>query len=229
MSTELTTEQLKQLSTPVSAAGPESAGEPTSPSAAENAFLAGNPLSVGLPVFIAGSVALALVLIGYVPASATAASLPVIATATGVGLTIATVWAAAVGQSAVASVFAIFAGFWLSYAALVLGLTHNWFAITPAAATHTQGLFLITWLVVIGLLTLSTLRLPLAFSLLFLLVDLALAAVLIGTINASTDWLKVGGVLVFLFAAVGAYVYAGVAAAVTGGSALPLGRPVLAG
>jgi succinate-acetate transporter protein len=112
---------------------------------------------------------------------------------------------------------------------LVLGLTHNWFAITADAAVHTQGLFLITWLVIIVLLTATTLRLPLAFTAIFVLVDLALLAVLIGTLSGSAGWLKIGGVLAFLFAAVGAYVYAGVAALATGGGAMNLGRPVLAG
>lgn len=206
--------------------GLSSAG-PVPPAPAPNPFLAGNPAAVGIPVFVAGSVALALVLVGYVPATAVGASLPIVAAATGVGLTISTIWAAAVGQSAVASVFAIFAGFWLSYAVLVLGLTHNWFAITADAAVHTQALFLITWLVVIGMLTLATLRLPLAFTAIFALVDLALIAVLIGTLNGSSGWLKFGGVLVFAFAAVGGYVYFAIGSAVTGGPDLPLGRPIM--
>jgi succinate-acetate transporter protein len=190
-------------------------------------FIGGNPAAVGVPVFVAGSVALALVLVGYVPADAVGASIPIIATATGVGLIISTIWSAAVGQTVVASIFGIFAGFWLSYAALVLGLTHDWFAISAAAAVHTQGLFLITWLVIIGLLTIGTLRLPLAFTVLFVLIDAALALVLAGTINASADLTKTGGWVTFAFAAVGAYIYLGVTSAATGGAALPLGRPVL--
>ena len=136
-------------------------------------------------------------------------------------------WAAAVGQSAVASIFGIFAGFWLSYAVLVLGLTHNWFAISAAAAVHTQGLFLITWLVVVVMLTLATLRLPLAFTVLFVLIDLCLLFVLISTVNASASMGKVAGVIAFAFAAVGVYIYSGVASVMTGGAAMPLGRPVL--
>src|ERR1700694_3074351 len=89
--------------------------------------LAGNPMLLGLPVFTAGSVAFGLTFIGYVPPSARAGALPVIMPATGVGLLLATVWAVALGQSAVASVFGLFAGFWLSYSVLLLGLTHNWF------------------------------------------------------------------------------------------------------
>ena len=200
---------------------------PAAAAPAENAFLAGNPGALGIPVFVAGSVALALALVGYVPAGAVGAPIAIIAFATGLGLTIATIWAAAVGQSAVASVFGIFGAFWLSYAALVLGLLHNWFAITPDALMHTQALFLISWIVIMGMLTLATLRLPLAFTAIFALVELALIAVLIGTINASTAWLKTGGVLVFLFAAVGVYVYFSIGSAITGGPDLPLGKPVI--
>ena len=61
----------------------------------------GDPMAVGLPSFIAGSVALGLVLVGMVPATAVGASLPIILAATAAGLFIATIWSAVVGQSAV--------------------------------------------------------------------------------------------------------------------------------
>ncbi|WP_375491267.1 GPR1/FUN34/YaaH family transporter [uncultured Jatrophihabitans sp.] len=197
------------------------APDPTPP------FLSGNPAALGLPVFVAGTVALALVLVGYVPTGGLGSSMPIIATATGFGLAVSTVWAAALGQSAVASIFGIFSGFWLSYAALVLGLTHNWFAITPNAALHTQAAFLITWLVIIGMLTLATLRLPFAFTLLFVLVEACLVCVLISTVNASSTWSKIAGIVAFAFAAVGVYLYMGVSSVATGGKALALGRPVV--
>jgi succinate-acetate transporter protein len=187
----------------------------------------GDPALIGLPSFIAGSVALGLVLVGYVPAAAVGASLPVIVAATGLGLVIAAVWSAAVGQSAVAGVFGIFAGFWLSYGMLVLGLTHNWFAIVAADAVDTQGLFLISWLVVIGMLTLATLRLPIAYSVLFALIEIALVLVLVGTVQGSAGTLKVAGVVVFVFAAVGVYLFFGSASQATGGKALPLGQPLV--
>jgi uncharacterized protein len=187
----------------------------------------GDPMQIGLPSFIVGSIALGLVLVGYVPATAVGASLPIILAATGVGLMIAAVWAAVLNQSAVASVFGIFTGFWWSYAVLVLGLTHNWFGVSAAAATSTQGLFLISWLVIIVMLTLATLRLPVAFTALFLLIDVALALVLISTLQGSASLAKVGGVVVLAFAAVGVYLYFGSTSQATGGPALPLGRPVL--
>jgi succinate-acetate transporter protein len=187
----------------------------------------GDPMQIGLPSFVVGSIALGLVLVGYVPATAVGASLPIILAATGLGLMIAAVWAAFLNQSAVASVFGIFTGFWWSYAVLVLGLTHNWFGVTAAAATSTQGLFLISWLVIIVMLTLATLRLPVAFTALFLLIDVALALVLISTLQGSASLAKVGGVVVLAFAAVGVYLYFGSTSQATGGPALPLGRPVL--
>lgn len=195
----------------------------------ENPFFAGNPLALGIPVFVAGSVALGLTLIGYVSAAAAGAPLAIISAATGLGLTIATVWAAAVGQSAVASVFGIFGAFWLSYGLLVFGLLHNWFLVLVGDVVHTQSLFLITWIVIMGMLTLATLRLPLAFTAVFALVELALVLVLIGTVNASSNWLKAGGWVVLAFAAVGVYIYFSVGSSITGGKGLPLGRPVIKG
>jgi succinate-acetate transporter protein len=189
--------------------------------------LAGDPAILGLPSFIVGSVALGLVLVGVVPASAVGASLPIILAATSAGLFVAAIWSAAIGQSAVASIFGIFAGFWLSYAVLVLGLIHNWFAITADAAVATQKLYLITWLIVIVMLTLATLRLPLAFTLVFALIDVALLLLIIATVQASTGLLKTAGYVVLVFAALGVYLFFGSASVATGGKALPLGRPIL--
>src|ERR1700727_577095 len=103
------------------------AAEPSPAPAADSGPLVGGPMALGLPCFIAGSVSLGLALVGVVPAAAVGAALPIILTATSIGLFMATIWGASLGQSAVASVFGVFAGFWLSYAVLVVGLTHGWF------------------------------------------------------------------------------------------------------
>ena len=71
----------------------------------------------------------------------------------------------------------------------------------------TQELFLTAWLVIIVMLTLATLRLPVAYTALFGLIDLALLLVLIGTANASSGTLKVAGYVVLLFAALGVYLF----------------------
>jgi succinate-acetate transporter protein len=189
--------------------------------------LAGDPLSLGLPSFIVGSVALGMVLIGFVSPLGTGASLPILLAATAAGLFISTFWAAAIGQSAVALVLGVFAGFWLSYSFLLLGLTHNWFGIGLADAKATQELFLTAWIVIMTMLTLATLRLAAAFTAVLALVDLALIFVLIGVIELSTNWLKAGGATAFLFAVVGIYIFFGTASIATGGKPMPLGRPLL--
>jgi uncharacterized protein len=211
-------------------AATEAIATPTPVVAAEKKVvgtLAGDPTILGLPTFVAGSVALGLTFTGYVPATARAGALPIIMFSTGIGLLLATVWAIVVGQSVVAGVFGIFSGFWLSYSALLLGLGHNWFGIAPADITHVVAAFLITWLVIIGLLTVAVLRLPFAFTLVNVLIDLALVLILVGTIQGSASLDKAGGWVALLFAAVGAYLFVGSASVATGGKPLPLGRPVI--
>lgn len=66
-------------------------------------LMAGDPMALGLPTFIVGSVALGLTLVGMVPAAAVGAPLAIILAATSIGLFVATIWAAVLGQSAVAS------------------------------------------------------------------------------------------------------------------------------
>jgi len=195
--------------------------------------LAGDPSILGLGSFIAGSAALGLALVGVVPAGVLGAPLAIILAATALGLLMATVWCAILGQSAVAAVFGIFGTFWLSYAVLVLGLDHNWFAITVTAVLATVRLFLLTWLIIIVMLTLSTLRLPSAFTAVFVLVDLALLLLLLGWEQTSAagvpspGLIKAGGYVVLLFAAVGVYLFFSAAQAGTGGKALPLGPPLI--
>ncbi|HEX2322600.1 MAG TPA: GPR1/FUN34/YaaH family transporter [Streptosporangiaceae bacterium] len=189
--------------------------------------LAGDPLSLGLPSFIIGSVALGMVLVGFVSPLGTGASLPIILAATAAGLFISTFWAIAVGQSAVGMVLGVFAGFWLSYAFFVLGLTHNWFGVGAADVKASTELFLTAWVVIFSMLTLATLRLAFAFTAVIGLVDVAVILVLIGVIQVEPNLLKAGGATAFLFAAVGIYIFFGTASIATGGKAMPLGRPVL--
>ena len=214
-------------------ANPDDVAAPEAVAAPVVGPLAGDPSILGLASFIAGSVALGLGLVGVVPVGVLGAPLAIILAATALGLLMATVWCAVLGQSAVAAVFGIFGTFWLSYAVLVLGLDHNWFAITATAVLATVKLFLATWLVVIIMLTLATLRLPSAFTAVFALVDLALLLLLIAFASASaagvpsTGLLKTAGYVVLIFAALGMYLFAGAAAVGTGGKPLPLGRPLM--
>src|ERR1700745_1862801 len=165
---------MSTLDAPGGASQPATVTEEAPPAAPVVGPMAGDPSIFGLASFIAGSVALGVSRVGAVPFGVLGAPLAIILAATALGLLMSTIWAAAVGQSAVAAVFGIFGTFWLSYAVLVLGLDHSWFALTATAVLATVKLFLVAWLVVILMLTLATLRLPAAFTPVFALVSLAL-------------------------------------------------------
>jgi len=187
---------------------------------------AGDPAILGLPIFVAGSVALGLALVGYVPAAAAGSAIPIILAATGIGLLISAIWAAALGQTLVAGIFGLFAGFWLSYSTLVLGLTHDWFKIPAADVSDSVSMFQITWAVVMAGLTLATVRLPAAFTAVVGLVVVALVLLVFGTINESETLTKAAGFVTLGFAALGMYLFLSTASIATGGKGYPLGSPL---
>ncbi|WP_445189245.1 hypothetical protein ACTXG6_19595 [Pseudonocardia sp. Cha107L01] len=71
-----------------------------------------------------------------------------------------------------------------------------------------MSVFALSWLVIVVRLTLASLRLPMAFTVLFALIDLAL-------------------LLVFLFTGLGIYLFLDAMGVATGGKPLPLGKPLL--
>jgi succinate-acetate transporter protein len=207
-----------------------SAAETTAQSAAETeaAAAAANPALLGLPTFIVGAVALGLFLVGYQPAGSTGALLSIIVLCTGLGQLITTLWAARLGAGPVAAIFGIFTGFWLTLATVLYGVAHAWFGPTATLAP-TLTVFALCWLVVVAVLTLASLRLPLAFTALFVLVDVALLLVFLfasgGATNTGLE--AIAGIVVFLFTLVGIYLFFDAMAVATGGKTLPLGRPVI--
>ena len=118
----------------------------------------------------------------------------------------------------------MFFGFYGSYAALSLSLTHDWFGITAAQAGPTTALWLGGWLSTIGLLTVLLLRLPWSYPVL-LVVDVALVLLLVGNLTGSAVATQAGGW--FVFVAIVVYFYAASLWEETGGRILPLGRPLV--
>jgi succinate-acetate transporter protein len=188
--------------------------------------LAGDPQVLGLPAFAVGSIALGLALVGYVPVTAQQAALPIIFAMTGIGLLISTVWAAALGQTMVAAVFGLFAGFWLSYVVLIVGLSHAWWAVPSENLNRTVELFLISWAVIMAALTLATFRLPVGYTAVIALVVVALVLLIFGTAEASDALNKAAGYVTLVFAALGIYLFLGQADAAAGGRGYPVGAPL---
>jgi len=189
--------------------------------------LRGDPAMIAIPTVIAGAIGLGLTTIGFVPAPAGLAAIPVILAATCVGLLLGTIWAAALGQNIVATLYAVFLGFYSSYVLLQLGLVHNWYNIPASQVATTVAVYLLCWLITIVVLTLATLRLPVVFTILLSLVDVALALLLVSTYTGSALAQVVAGVIIFGFIAVAIYIYFHVVSLAFGGKGLPLGRPLL--
>ena len=187
---------------------------------------ASDPSMVAFPSFLVGGVTLGLVLIGVVPTTATGAAMPIVIAAA-LGMFLATIWAARTGESAAAGISSIVGGFLLSYALLVLGLTHNWYGIAPTAMASTQKVFVISWIVIVTALVLMAFRMPAVYLLLFALVDASLVLNLLGIIQTSTTLDKAAGWVLIAVSAVVAYLFLGAASHVTGGKAFPLGKPIL--
>src|ERR1700743_2121041 len=187
---------------------------------------AGDPAILGRLIFVVGCTALVLSLVGYVPASASGAIVPIIFAATGLGLVMSTVWAASLAQTMVACIFGLFAGFWISFSILDLALFHNCVLIPAGAVNKSVALFLISWAIVMAALTLATLRLPSGFTAVIALVVLALVLRTIGVLGASPGLDKAAGYVVFVFAALGIYLFLNAADLATGGRGFPIGAPL---
>ncbi len=185
----------------------------------------GNPGLLALPLVVAGGVGLGFTNTAIVDVAA--AAVPILLSGTAVGLLLATIWAAALSQNVNATVYGVFFGFYASYAVLSLGLTHGWFGIAAADANETVALWLGSWLLTIGLLSVLVLRLPWTYPLLLGIVDVALVLLLIGNLAGSATATHAGGWFVFAFVALAGYYYVAALWEETGGRSLPLGRPLV--
>jgi succinate-acetate transporter protein len=208
---------VQEAAAPAQSAPPAAAGTPP-----------GDPVPLGLLVFALGSTVLGISVLGYVPLAVQGNTImPIVFAATGFGLLLTTNWAMKIGETFVATVLGAFSAFWISYAALNIGLTHNWYGIPATAILHTIGQFLIGWDIVIFMLLLVSLRIPLLFSLILGAGVVGVTFLTIGVLQNSAGIQHVGGVFVLVFAALGYYGYLGTAITSVGGKPLPFGKPAL--
>ena len=201
----------------------------------------GDPQLVGVPVFVVGSIALGFHLTEYYSSGNFGGPIPIVLGATGLFLFLACFWAAAIGASWVAGFFALYGGFWISYALLVLGLNNGWYAFGGVGAAggetdaffgnlkHTVAAFAIAWAAILFMLAFSSFRLPLIYGLINALVIVALCLVATAFLTGELwdeDILNAAGIVAWVFAGLGGWVFMSVADAALGGKGFPLG-PVL--
>ena len=206
----------------------DGAAAPVAPAPATPALPAGNPALLALITFLPSALTLGLWFIGYLDtATLPGGMIATLALSAGLFMLVATVWAGRIGASTVAAIFAVFSAFWLSFALLITALTSTWWAIAAGGVQRVQATYLLSFLCVFTLLTLATLRLPLAFTVGFVLVDLTFLLAFLAVVNGNRDYFTWAGVTTFAFCAVFAYVLFDGFGQDLGGKAMPLGKPVI--
>lgn len=183
-----------------------------------------NPVPLGLFGFLPAGITLGLWLLGYLPAADLGLMVPAVWASAALFLLIGAVAALRAGANAVAAVLGGFSAFWASLGLLLAALTNGWLGAT--ADTNALPTFLLAWLVTFVLMTIATLRLPLMFTVGFVLVDITVAVLLVSVLNASSALQTISGVTCLLFCAVFAYIFVDGFRQELGGAALPMGNPI---
>jgi len=191
--------------------------------------LGGDPLTVGLIFFGIASLAVGMALTGRLVSSASlGAVIPIIALGAGLFQAIVTVWAIFLGVSIVAVIFSTFSAFWLSLSALLLGLHHHWYGITPADATGAQEMFFIAWACLFLILTIPCLWLPAIYPLAVFLVFVAMVLAAAAQFTGSQNLLTATGATALSFAFLAFYSFVSQAvASMSGKTVPPLGPPLV--
>lgn len=179
--------------------------------------------AIGMPLLAAGSAAFALAVSGFAPVGAL---VPILVVAV-IGEIVAARWAFRDGHTGPARMFVAFAGFWLTYVVLILGLGGEWFGIAAEDSTMAIVLFMVTWLTAMLLITLAGLEMPLVHTLVLLAVDVALVLLLTGTLLGLDVLFTAATVALLTSAVLAAYACVATTGPPALRRALPLGAAVL--
>jgi succinate-acetate transporter protein len=186
---------------------------------------AGNPALLGLMTFLPSGITLGLWFVGYLDtATLPGGMIPIVTFSAGLFLMISAVMALSGGASTVAAIFGVFSAFWISFGVLLMGATSGWWGYTADNVASVQATYLLSFLIVFVILTLGTLRLPLAFTVGFVLVCITFALAFLGVSTGNAGLFPIAGIATFLFCAVFAYILIDGLGQDLGGKAMPMGN-----
>lgn len=154
----------------------------------------GDPMTLGSSVFAIGALTLGILFVGVFPASALGMVVPIITFAAGFVLLLTTVRALIQGKAFLAGVFCTVARLFLSFAAIVVGLAHNWYAIPKVDIAPAEAVYLIVLACYFMFLIVPFLRLPLLYPIIVFLVFVGLSIDAASQLVSTVDLGKLAGV-----------------------------------
>jgi succinate-acetate transporter protein len=197
---------------------------------------AANPALLGYLSMIVGSVALVLYLTDFRSAgNSLAAAIPVMIFSASLFSLIACVWSLIRSEGPEGVMFGLFGTFWLSFSILTVGLDNEWYGqLSNMDQRNAHASFVMTWLLVMVMFTLTTLRMPKAVTLLLVAIDAVFLAMLASILAAAANpeagdpiYLTIGNIGMTGFIILGVYLFASAMNAATGGKPFPMGKPFL--
>ncbi|GAA1401537.1 hypothetical protein GCM10009613_60030 [Pseudonocardia kongjuensis] len=194
-----------------------------------------NPALLGLICFLPAGITLGLWFVGYLDTTALPGGMiPALTFSAGLFMMIATISALRVGDSVSAAIFGVFSAFWTSFGVLLMALNNGWIidagtgeALSTAQIGSIQSTYLLSFTLVFILLTLATLRLPLMFTVGFVLVDITFVLAYLGVTAGNAGLFPIAGITTFAFCAVFAYILFDAFGQTLGGRAMAMGNPLV--
>ncbi|MBC3193873.1 hypothetical protein H7X46_22690 [Pseudonocardia sp. C8] len=212
----------------------ETAGAYTDAPPAAAAPPAANPALMGLICFLPSGITLGLWFVGYLDTTALPGGMiPIVTFAAGLFLLLGAVSALGAGDSVTAAIFGVFSAFWTSFGVLLMALNNGWIIdagtgqpLSTEQIGSIQSTYLLSFTLVFVLLTLATLRLPLMFTVGFVLVDITFVLAYLGVTAGNAGLFPIAGITTFGFCAVFAYILYDAFGQALGGRALAMGNPI---
>lgn len=112
------------------------------------------------------------------------------------------------GENVIGMFFCVFGAFLMSFAMMVFGLTHAWWAVVPASIPHAEAAFLMGWTILLTVWLLLSVVLPIIFTVLLVVIDISLWALVYGIWNTSAGAQKFAGYFMFIAALGAIYIFA---------------------
>jgi uncharacterized protein len=175
----------EETATPALAAAPAPLGVILGPGS--------EPLALGAAVFAIGALTLGMVFVGVFPAGVVGVAIPIVTFTSGLALLITTVWGIILGQTLLAGIFGTVSGLFLTFAAMIIGIVHNWYGIPAADAPKAEAVYFIAFCCYFIFLIVPALRLPRIFPIIVGLVIIGLAMAAASELTGDTGLARVAG------------------------------------